>query len=103
MASDRLAVESFECQRKMIDVRSSPRRFIATGSTEWRVDSDQVDKRRTRPKLNKPDLVDPALDHTADDIFIERDRSRQIAHAEHEMVEAFDLDRVFRHALSQSF
>ncbi len=69
----------------------------ATGPAECRIEVDQVDQRRSGAKLDQSDFVDPALQVAAENIFVERDRSREISNSQDHVIQSLESNRVLRH------
>ena len=56
-------------------------------------DVDEVDQRRPRAQLHEPERFDPALLAAAEHPAVELDRALDVAHAQHDVIDAADLDR----------
>jgi hypothetical protein len=53
---------------------------------------DQVEQRGAGAHLHQADAVELALDVETERLFVEADHARQVAAAQHDMVDSFDME-----------
>ena len=65
--------------------------------TERPIERDEVDEAASRAQLSEPELGLLTLDRAAEQIAIERERALQLAHPEHDVVDAVDDEGMIGH------
>src|SRR5262249_46416861 len=86
-------VERCEPQRDVVHVPPRIPWGCATGPAQRASDIDEVDQRCPSAQLHEPERLDPALLAAAQHSAVEADRALEVAHAQHDVIDAADLDR----------
>ena len=78
----------------MVDIATLFAGRGAASAAELRVDRHEVDQRGARSELDQAELVDASLDFASESVAVEPEGGVEVAHAQDDMVEAFEIDRV---------
>src|SRR5690606_19300943 len=92
--ADRGLVEGGERERHVVDVAALRAGRRAAGPAERTVDGNQVDQALPGPELVEAERLDRALDGAAERVAPAAQRGLEVAHAQHDVVEPPDRDRV---------
>ena len=93
MRHDRDFVVTLDAQADMVDIAALDAGRRATAAPQFSVDVHQIDQRRTGTQLEQPDARLVQLRRAAEHVAIETPHGRDIAHAQHHVVELAKPER----------
>ena len=91
-------VEPSELETEMVDVLGVRPGWPPAGTTQRRVDRDQIDQRAARPELDQAERIHPPFFRAAERISVETQRPVQVGDTHDHVVEACDFERAFHAA-----